>query len=329
MRIKRNRAVKRLRYLIYGAGTIGLTYGWLLSQNHSVDVLVKPEHFSELSQGVSLAVKDLRNVSDRYERFEWNPNCITNVTAQYDGILVAVNRCQLKAVLPALTGLRNHTGYFAFMQNNWNLKKELEPYFSAEDYIVAFPSSVGGGRDGRTIEVILFDEATRIGGASEQGVRDMPRCLNASGIKTEVDPNIFDWLKIHYLQQSITAGAVLEKGDFLSFAQDYQAVKKMVRAFREGIAVCQSCGVPTRKVFPANLFRLPIFLVAHMMQKMFLEQNTVEMVTNHMKKGMPEWAAGYQEVLTDGLGQGHKMLVWKSYGAQVEKYLKSREEGSH
>ena len=32
-----------MKYLIYGAGTIGITYGWLLSQNHEIDLLVKPE----------------------------------------------------------------------------------------------------------------------------------------------------------------------------------------------------------------------------------------------------------------------------------------------
>ena len=49
------------------------------------------------------------------------------------------------------------------------------------------------------------------------------------------DKNIFDWMKVHYLQQSVTAGAVLECGGYGSFASDYQAVKKVVKAFREGI----------------------------------------------------------------------------------------------
>ena len=38
-----------MKYLIYGAGTIGITYGWLLSQNHEIDLLVKPEHFEDAS----------------------------------------------------------------------------------------------------------------------------------------------------------------------------------------------------------------------------------------------------------------------------------------
>ena len=76
------------------------------------------------------------------------------------------------------------------------------------------------------------------------------------------------------MQQSVTAGAVLECGGYGSFASDYQAVKKVVKAFREGIGVCRMQGVDTNKTFPAGLFKLPTFVAAHIMQNMFLEANT-------------------------------------------------------
>ena len=73
------------------------------------------------------------------------------------------------------------------------------------------------------------------------------------------------------------------------------------------------------KTFPAKLFKLPLPLVAHTMQNMFLDSNTMEMVTHHMRKGLPEWIAGYREVLQDGLHLGLPMNVWKSYNDVVEK----------
>ena len=39
-----------MRYLIYGAGTIGLTYAHLLAVHHDVDVLVLPERSEEVSR---------------------------------------------------------------------------------------------------------------------------------------------------------------------------------------------------------------------------------------------------------------------------------------
>lgn len=82
--------------------------------------------------------------------------------------------------------------------------------------------------------------------------------------------------------------------------------------------MCHLQGVCVSKTFPANLFKLPVFLVAHIMQKMLLEPNTIEMVNNHMKEGLPEWIAGYKEVLQDGLEAGLPMTVWKSYDKMEE-----------
>lgn len=310
-----------MKYLIYGAGTIGVTYAWLLSQKHEVDVLVKPERLEEFSKGIFINLKDLRKNSTKYEKFVFYPNCITEITDQYDGVLVCVNRYELENVLPVLSRCQHLAKYFAFLQNNWNIKMEVAAFLPGSKTMIAFPSSVGGGRDNNCVEVIIFEAATRLGGECQVGIRDLAESLNQVGIKTHYDKEIYNWLKVHYLQQSITAGAVLEKGDFLSFAQDYIAVKKMVKAFREGIEVCRLQGVPVNKIFPANLFKLPMFLVAHTMQKMFLDINTTEMVNNHMKKGLPEWIVGYKEVLRDGMEAGIPMDAWKSYAISVDQFI--------
>lgn len=228
-------------------------------------------------------------------------------------------------MLPILSERQHFTKYFAFLQNHWHIEKELNGLLPKEKTVIAFPSSVGGGRYQNCVEVILFDEATRLGGTCPMGIRDLANSLHQVGIKTHHDRDIYHWLKVHYLQQSITAGAVLESGGFLPFAQDFSAIKKMVKAFREGIEVCRRQGVPTYKIFPANLFKLPLSLVAHTMQKMFLANNTIEMVNNHMKKGLPEWVAGYKEILQDGRSAGIPMTVWKSYEASVDNYLKNNE----
>lgn len=311
-----------MKYLIYGAGTIGITYAWLLSQKNEVDILVKPERLEEISKGIMINVKDLRKKAAEYEKMVFSPNCVTEFSTQYDGVFVSVNRCELKNILPSLSERQHLTKYFAFLQNNWNMEVEITAFLPKDKFIIAFPSSVGGGRDKNSIDIIIFDEATRLGGECQPGISDFEDSLQKAGMKTHYDEDIFDWLKVHYLQQSITAGAVLECGGFLEFAQNYEAVKKMVRAFREGIEVCRLQGADTDKIFPATLFKLPLFLVAHAMQKMFLNVNTIEMVNNHMKKGLPEWVAGYKEVLQDGLKAGVLMTVWKSYDVFVDQYLK-------
>lgn len=309
-----------MNYLVCGAGTIGTVYAYFLSQAHDVDLFVKQDQFEKISKGVRLGLKDLRKRSSVYAETVFYPNCVTEIAKHYDGIFVAVNRCQLKDLLPVLAQKQQNAGYFAFMQNNWNIQPEVEKYLAKDSYMIAFPSSIGGGRDGEKLEAIVFEEPTRLGGPCRKGIEDFCQALTQIGIKTCYDDNIFDWLKVHYLQQSATAGAVLEKGSFENFANDYVAVKKMVQAFREGIEVCRAQGVNTKKTFPACLFSLPTFLVAHAMQSLFLKQNTMEMVNNHMKKGLAEWIAGYEEVLADGLKSGLPMTVWKSYHAAIAEY---------
>lgn len=91
-----------MRFLIYGAGTIGLTYAWLLSSKHEVTVLVKPEKSAAAGSGYNFTVHDLRKKSTQNLQFEYRPAIVTQINDKYDAILVTVNRYQLKFVLPSL-----------------------------------------------------------------------------------------------------------------------------------------------------------------------------------------------------------------------------------
>ena len=57
-----------MNILVYGAGTIGLTYAWLLSNQHQVTVLVREHKLSTLEQGFALSIKDLRKDEQVYKR---------------------------------------------------------------------------------------------------------------------------------------------------------------------------------------------------------------------------------------------------------------------
>lgn len=57
-----------MKYLVCGAGTIGTTYAYLLSQVHDVDMFVKYEQVEKLSKGVVIALKNLAKKSEKYEK---------------------------------------------------------------------------------------------------------------------------------------------------------------------------------------------------------------------------------------------------------------------
>lgn len=63
-------------------------------------------------------VKNLKQNPAVHEKIAFYPKSVTELTEQYDGILVTANRCRLQSILPLLSERQHLTKYFAFMQNN-------------------------------------------------------------------------------------------------------------------------------------------------------------------------------------------------------------------
>jgi len=310
-----------VKFLIYGAGAIGIAYSWLLSSSHDVTVLVKPEKAADAQSGYKLIVHDLREKPKHDFEFVYQPSIVTEIAEDYNAVLVTVNRYQLKDVLPSLQNCKSD---IIFMQNNWNILNEISQYLKPHQYLFGFPSQVGGGRENNTIEINVYNEGTVLGEADGQmteRITNYQQAFELAGLSVEIKTDVLGWLKVHYLQQSISAGAILKAGDYHAFSTNYKAVKEMVYAFREGIAVCGAYGVDTKNTFPASLFRYPAPLVAIVMKRMFNQSDTVIMVTGHMKQGIKEWIVGYYEVLESGEKKGIPMTMWKSYKSYVDSYV--------
>jgi ketopantoate reductase len=283
--------------------------------------LVIPERITAAQRGYNFVVHDLRKKPKQNLQFEYQPALVTEIHGAYDAILVTVNRYQLKSVIPYL---QSGSADIIFMQNNWDIQSEVLPYLKPRQYLIGFPSQVGGGRSGNQIEVNVYHEGTILGEADGQITERLAKYKQAfeqSGLTVEIKTNILGWMKVHYLQQSISAGAILKAGGYHAFAKSYTAIKEMVYAFREGITVCAAYGVETKHIFPANMFDKPAPLVALVMKSMFNKPDTAVMVTGHMKQGLEEWITGYYEVLKSGEEKKIPMPVWESYKPYVDDYV--------
>lgn len=307
-----------MKILIVGAGTIGLTYGWILSSIHEVTMYIRKEKEAYYRQGFDLHVNDLRPEKVNGV-FHYAPKLTTELTDQYDLVIVTVDRTQLEPLLHKLKELEGKTDIL-FMLNHWNLKSEVERVLSSGSYLVGFPSQIGGGREENRLNVIVFNEGTVLGvynDKQKEKISEYQHAFGSAGLCVEIKDNIFDWLKVHYLQQSLSAGAILKAGSYASFAGSYRAILEMVYAFREGVDVCTAYGVQAKKIFPASMFRYPAPLVALAMKSMFNKPETTAMITGHMKHGMAEWITGYKEVLQSGESKNLPMDRWRSY----QKYI--------
>ncbi|AZZ38425.1 ketopantoate reductase [Acidipropionibacterium jensenii] len=298
-----------MRVLIVGAGTIGLAYGWILSTRHEVQYLVRSGRESFYSQAFDLRVRDLRKGygSGQYSH---TPVTVTSVEPErYDVILVMVDQLHLHEVLPILKPAEGKC-QIVFMLNNWDLQRQVERYLSRGTYLVGFPSQVGGGRNDHEINVIVFKTGTILEAGSrgqELQVTHICRAFEEAGLTVKRQRRMLDWLKVHNLQQSLTAAPVIEAGSYEALVEDRHAVEQLVRGFREGLAVCRATGARTAGLWPAPLFALPTSILTRVMQSMFLDDNTETMVTEHMKHGLDEWIAGFRAILASA--RSHQLIT--------------------
>lgn len=307
-----------MRILIVGAGTMGWSYAWLLSSRHDVTLLVRPERREAYADGRLLRIHDLRRGhADVTVRFR--PALTTTVEGSYDVVLVMVDRLHLAEVLP---GLARAQCPVVFLLNHWDLRGEVERHLAPGSYLAGFPAQVGGGRDGDEVRATVFRAGTVLGATApgQAGlVRRYAREFAAAGLGVRIERDVFGWLKVHSLQQSLTAGPVLQAGCYEEFVRDRAAIAHLVRAFREGLAVCRACGVRTARHFPAPLFWLPTPVVTRMLQRMFTTPETATMVTEHMRHGLPEWIRGYHDVVDAGRRLGVAIPHLEAYIPAVQR----------
>ena len=169
---------------IVGSGTIGLTYGWLLSKRHGVTHVVRPERSEWYREPFALRVADRRKAAARRKvigrrepkgvragkleaeagkfeaggEFAYLPRIASDPEeVKCDVVLVMTDRLRLAGSLETVRALAR-SGHVVFMLNHWDLPSQADGLLRPEQYSLGFPGQVGGGRDGRTIEV--WGEAT-------------------------------------------------------------------------------------------------------------------------------------------------------------------------
>ena len=95
-----------MKILIYGAGVVGSTYGWLLhKKGHDVTILARSEKRNALREnGIHIVCQDFRNGERKVSDIIFNPHIIDELSADndFDYIIVATNKLQLPSVLPSL-----------------------------------------------------------------------------------------------------------------------------------------------------------------------------------------------------------------------------------
>lgn len=259
-----------MKILIFGAGVIGITYGWQLAKagNH-ITLFVRPGRAETLRRnGIQIDCLDMRGMAARSIREPFRPDIVEslNPTDDYDLIIVSVNSNQITGVLPYL---KEHAGNIdiMFFSNNWNGVKEIEQTLDRGRFFFGYPFKAGGGRDDAGIQTVIFGTPftdTVLGeldGTRSNRLLKIRQELKKAGMNPTISPNIRGYLMSHFIWAAANVAAYMKAGSYEYFSTNSKMIAQMYLAMREGFEVCRALGVDPARLSPTCYYYLPLWLL--------------------------------------------------------------------
>jgi 2-dehydropantoate 2-reductase len=303
-----------MKILIYGAGIVGTTYGWQLSQaGHEVSVLVKKEKKQTVeNSGIYLHCTDFRENKRQVIETVFRPQVIDKLSSEneYEFIIVTVNNIQLQQVLPVLSQSAGKANIL-FFQNNWDSFDEIANYLAPEQYFFGFPFMVGGGMNEKGINCAISGlkySHTPIGelnGELTPRVEKIVKALEEANLKPVVSKHIKEWLITHYAVATGLSTGIMKAGSAVNFTKNTAIIKEAIKAIREGLNVCRERGINPKDEKSNSLYYLPLFIGAVIAKKIYSNEALQLMFDGHTKHSPEE----VQKMISDILEKGKQFGV--------------------
>ena len=215
--------------------------------------------------------------------------------------------------------------------NVWDPVGLTGRHLPAGQALYGFPHMVGGGRQGNTVETIVFDEETQLGEADGRPSGRLQRtaaALRDAGLNPEVNTAIIEWLQVHYVQQASSIGPMLAAGSGSGMLDDRALARQALQGYREGMQVCRAMGIdPAGSVpMPWLLLRAPLWLLTPLFRRMLGNAHDRAMLDGHFDHGAEEMVRGYDTIMQAADARGVDLPTWRSVAPVVERW---RQQTSH
>lgn len=302
-----------MKILIYGAGIIGVTYGWQLAEvGHEITVLVRKGQMRHIIEnGIHIICQDFRGGSANVVDTIFRPKAIEELTADndFEYIIVATNKLQLPEVLPIL-GKLTGKAHILFFQNNWDCFDMIAQYLAPKQYFFGFPFMVGGGRDENGIQCVISGmqySHTPIGevnGETTPRVRKIVQALDEANLKPVISNQILLWIITHYAAAAGLTAGILTAGSAAKFVADSTIVRTAIRAIREGFAICQKRGYNPKAEKANKLYVLPLFIAVPIARKIYSNEALQLMFDGHVNHSSKEVLQMIDDMIESGVKYG-------------------------
>ncbi len=310
-----------MKILIYGAGIVGSTYGWQLSEaGHEISVLVRSEKKQQTEEkGIHIRCTDFRGKQKKTKEVVFRPAVIDSLSEDndFEYIIVTTNNIHLNEILPVLSASAGKS-HILFFQNMWiDDLENIRNYLTENQYFFGFPFMTGGGRDADRINSAisgLKQSHTPLGelnGETSGRVRKIAKAFSDANLKPVVYTQIKTWLITHYAVAAGLSGGIIKAGGGKNFAADSGILKETIKAIREGLDVCRESGFDPKKEKANRLYYLPFFISIPIAKKVYSNEALCLMFDGHTLHSPEEMKKMLDDIIAEGTKHNLKLPFLK------------------
>ena len=316
-----------MKLLIYGAGIVGNTYGWQLSEaGHDVSVLVRKGKKQQIEEnGIAIHCTDFRGGQKQIKQIVFRPEVIDELSPQndFEYIIVSTNNLHLKEGLPVLAKSAGKA-HILFFQNLWKDDfDEIAKSLSPEQYFFGFPFMVGGGRDDKRIYSAIsglkysHTPLGELNGEITPRVQKIAGALEDAHLKPILSTQISVWLITHYAVAAGLSAGIIAAGSGKAFAGNSKIIKETIKSIREGFEVCVRTGINPKTEKANKLYYLPLFISVSIAKKVYSDEGLAIMFDGHTKHSPEEIVKMVDDLITCGEKQNVKTPTLKHFRERI------------
>jgi 2-dehydropantoate 2-reductase len=253
-----------MKTLIVGAGIIGTTWGWALSEaGYDVTHFVKQGRQDQYNTGIQLDIIDDRKGHKKNNITQYALKCVESISPSdhFELIILPLHFYQVEAALQTLVRLSGDAIFLDF-GTNWNGTDEIDKLLARERYLLGFP--YGGGIIQNGKYVTYLGPKVYLGEADGMRTEKLTRVKSffaKADIQTDIPNNILHLLwTSHSAAVGMSAGMAKAQG-VAPFLRDRALMVQCYEIVKELFELCRLRGVdPYRYIDASFLYKIPAWL---------------------------------------------------------------------
>ncbi len=318
-----------MKFLVIGAGVIGTTYSWFLSQsNNDMTHYVRKEKLNDYkTNGIKMNCWDQRHFFKRIINTVYKPKFVNSFKSSdnYDYIITSLKSGQIE---PMLETLRDHAGNstILILQNLSFIELDLiKKYLKPSQYLLGFPP-IGGGRRNNIIESVILGLPTILGeadGTITGRTEEVKKILESANLKAGISKEMIPFLKTHFLTIAALLAPYFMAGSYDETIKLFY-IKKSILAMREVFEICRKEGIETRKMNETKLFYYPIWLLAPIFHFTFKNKTIRRICEGDLIQGGDWVLIMYYNIFEEGKKLNIEFPVFESFKPYVDRFFNDK-----